>query len=259
MTGIDLFQGNADPMIDEQKDYYVELVGPDKKYKDNTAAGRALVEKDLFIEQLKRENASFKQAYETLESQQAGEKRLEDLVEKLVQKTPASNVEQQVQQERREENKVPSPEDIAKLVEQSITLSEKRKTAEQNANEVVRFLTEKYGANYPAKLRQLASQLNYSSESFNRLATESPTAFKKLIESVDSSAPSGFRAPPASNISGFVPSSQSDEPKTYEDAVATLKRQFPTEFRGNAPWTPNTRNKLYALAQKYGAGFYDKR
>jgi len=45
----------AEPLFDPNKNYYEDLVGQDKKFKDNETLAKAKVQSDIFIKHLERQ------------------------------------------------------------------------------------------------------------------------------------------------------------------------------------------------------------
>src|SRR4051794_16092193 len=116
----DLFNDSDDtPDIDQNKDYFSELVGDGKKYKDSQAAGRAIVEKDAFIERLKAEAHGLRQELNT-------RLKLEEVVDRIssASKSPTSEQPPREPDNGQSASQL-SPEDVQALVTKTLTDSEK--------------------------------------------------------------------------------------------------------------------------------------
>ena len=228
----DIFQSdsnNSGPVIDPEKDYFSEFVGEGKKYKDAKAAGRALIEKDLFIEQLKREAEEARQ-----------EARSRISVEEALTKISSNRAEpvnngQGHQPPSDGNGAVNQPGggnnvDIEKLVEEKLAAHERdiqqktqRQKEEENLNTVQQKLQEIYGPNYAAKVKEEAEKLGVSTQFLTETGRREPKALFKLL---DLDTQRGYRditdpAPASSrvNTAGMTNSGSSDRTMSYYERL----------------------------------------
>lgn len=242
----DLFNDSDDTDIDPNKDYFSDLVGDGKKYKDNAAAGRALVEKDAFIERLKAEAHGLRQELNT-------RLKLEEVIDRIssTSKSPTSE-----QPPREPDNGQPAsqltPEDVQKLVTQTLTDDAKKAKRDRNLAVVEEKLQEAFGPTFRRTVKAQAAKLGLGEEFLKNLAAEQPTAFLKLME-VEGREHSSVSAPPAPSVNsaalGFRPS-QGIKRKSYYDGI---KKQDPRRY-----WSPSVQNEMHNEALKQGQSFFDQ-
>jgi hypothetical protein len=250
----DLFDDNGTddtPVIDPNKDYFSELVGEGKKYKDPVAAGRALVEKDVFIERLKAENAGIRQELNT-------RLKLEEVVDRI-SSTKSPNNEQQPPREQDNgqpaSQKTLSPEDVQSIVTQTMTESQKAAQRKTNVEFVERQLEEAFGPTFRRTVKTQAAQLGLGEEFLKGLAADQPNAFLKLMgvekkPEVNSTAVQAPRPSVSSDAIGFRPQT-GIKGKSYYD---NIKKNDPRRY-----WTPAVQNEMHAEALKQGWDAFSSR
>lgn len=181
------------PFADQQPEVkFDDLVGEDKRYKDKDAAAKALVEKDKFIEQLKREAAEARDAAIKAGHEQEFLKRLEEVTRKSAEP-------QNPPVERREEPAVTvKPEDVEKIIEER----EAKKEAQANLDGVVSRLQELFGNDWRSRVQTKAKELGVSTQFLTDVATKSPKSFYATMGiSDDTPAVAGDAfAPPKGNV-----------------------------------------------------------
>lgn len=252
----DIFENTNDgPVIDPEKDYFTELVGEDKKYKDTKAAGRALVEKDVFIEQLKKEA---EEARTELRARLTVEEML-DQMRNSSTTSNASNAEVTNQQEAVQTNKEALlPEDIDKLVEQKLLAKEKeqrelefKQRSESNLNEVKAKLTEVYGTNYAAAIKQKAQELGVTTEFLSETAAREPKALFKLLDLAETKAPQNiFEAPVQSSVNTAA-ISRVDTGERTQGYYDKLKKSDPKRY-----WSAEVQSQRHKDALRLGERFF---
>jgi hypothetical protein len=243
----DLFNASDDtPDIDQNKDYFSELVGDGKKYKDSQAAGRAIVEKDAFIERLKAEAHGLRQELNT-------RLKLEEVIDRIssTSKSPISEQPPREPDNGQTASQL-SPEDVQKLVADTLTDSEKKAQARRNLAYVEEKLQEAFGPTFRRTVKAQAAKLEVGETFLQNLAAEQPAAFLKLME-VEGREQSSVTPPPAPSVNsaalGFKPS-QGIKRKSYYDGI---KKQDPRRY-----WSPSVQNEMHNEALKQGASFFDQ-
>ena len=252
----DIFENtnNDGPTIDPEKDYFSEYVGEGKKYKDTKAAGRALIEKDLFIEQLKKEA---EEARQELRSRLSVEEALTKLREQ-----PKANEEGQAHQAPQGGDGARNDAiDIDKLVEEKLAAREQElqnKTREQreqeNLNAVQERLREVYGPNFAAKVKEEAEKLGVSTQFLTETGRREPKALYKLL---DLDTQRGYRditnpAPAASrvNTSGMTNPGNTERTLSYYEK---LRKEDPKRY-----WSADVQAQKHKDALRLGASkFFD--
>jgi hypothetical protein len=227
---------NSPPPVDEDKNWFEELVGEGKKYKDSQALAKARVEADNFIEVLKRENADLRnQAKMGLTLEQFMEKMKQERQTQGNQSANGGN-----QDSNQNQGGTPNNEGARTLTEQDIervvTEREQRREAERNVNEVKRLMSEKWGNNYVSKLEAIVSDTGITREDLDALAQKSPKAFARFTgldtqaTTQPPAAPSSdsLFTPPRSNVNSDAtrPSGTGEHNQTWWDAVRKKDRAF---------------------------------
>jgi hypothetical protein len=242
----DLFNDSDDtPEVDPNKDHFSELVGEGKKYKDSQAAGRALVEKDAFIERLKTEAHGLRQELNT-------RLKLEEVIDRISSASKSPTSEQPPREPDKEQSASQlSPEDVQKLVADTLTDTEKKTQARRNLAFVEEKLQEAFGPTFRRTVKAQAAKLQVGESFLQNLAAEQPAAFLKLME-VEGREHSSVTPPPAPSVNsaalGFKPNSGIKR-KSYFDSI---KKQDPRRY-----WSVAVQNELHAEALKQGQTFFD--
>lgn len=234
----DLFSSEVDPASIT----FDQLVGEGKKYRDQDAAAKAIVEKDNFIEKLKSEAELARQELRSRTN-------LEELVAKLQRpQEPNREITPTPRQEPIQGNE-PTPVDlkaeVAKLLEE-----ERNKTSrENNLNTARQGLKERFGADYNQTLKNIAVELGVTEKFIIDMASTSPTGFFKLVDSVktpDSKVPV---TPPNSRDHNPAPSASGRKNKAYFDALRKADI--------NAYLSPKVQNEYHREAMAQGDRFYE--
>lgn len=200
-----LFDGTTPP-VDPEKDYFSELVGEDKKYKDPRAAGRALVEKDNFIEQLKVENAQMRDEI----TKRVG---MEALVDKITAARTTAPTDSENNQNRnvespptREQPAAPAAS-VETTVDQILTKRFAERTASENRVKVANVLQSQWGPGWAKVLSEKAEALGVGTNFVDDLAGRSPQAVFQLAGVTEAPVTRGATAPalrtnPGPNVGG---------------------------------------------------------
>lgn len=235
----DLFE-DQEFTIDPEKDYTSDLIGEGRKYIDQKSASRALLEKDAFIERLKRENAGVR-------SDLNARMRLEDALDKLAA-TPRTEEAPATREELPNADKPPtySPEDVAKMVKEEVDRNSQEASIQRNLKQVKDRLKDAWGEDYSSKLKQLANKLDVGENFLDDVAKKNPTAFFQLVGISGQPTPkvedNGPFAPPRSrNTAGFVPASNDKNWTYYEN----LRKTNPGQY-----WSPRVQNEIHNAAFK---------
>ena len=230
-------------------DVAAELIGEGKKYKDLSAAAKALLEKDRFIERLKAENAEARASLQ-------GEAKMDAFLEKLRAAqnsgTASTSAHQQGEPSTNQStinNQTPSKaltvEEVQKLME-----DRERTAAEQrNLESSIAKVRDAFGANYKAVMTAKADELGMSQDYLLNLAKTQPKAFAKLVEA--DVAPQGRGTAPSSSVNTAALGSKRTGEKNNE-YYRNLRKQI-----GDAKFfQPNVQNQLHKDAQRLGEAFF---
>lgn len=229
-----------EPVV-EDKDYFSELVGEGKKYKDPQAVAKAVVHKDVHIKRIETENAELREQLRTAQTT----KRMEEMLDQLasLQKEPApSNVDNQP----REPEKVNtlSEQDVERILDQKEQLRQRQ----SNANVVVDRMKKVFGGEYVNHIQSQAQKLGVSVDFLDGVAQQNPQAFFKLMD-----MPQGKEQPreaelPRSTV-GFAPQADRKNWYYYEN----MRKTDPKRYDSIA-----VQNEMMNEAIRQERSFYDK-
>lgn len=206
-------QQGATPAKTEESGLLNALVGEKQKYKNIEELAKAYTNADAFIEQLKEENRKLREAA-------AAAKTVDDVLERL-NKKESTPVDQQV-------NPVTlSRDDVAALVEQTLTGRETAKTRENNLLQADKLMKEKFGEKAAEVFKSKAATPDLQKVYMDLAATD-PSSFVALFSTV---------APPTGGVTtstvntATIPSGGNREsvPGTKEWA-AKVRREKPAEY-----------------------------
>jgi len=234
----------ADPQLDETKDYYSELVGEGKKFKDNAALARGKAESDLHINTLQNE-------LKQLRSELANRVSIEQFLSKLEDKTKETPVAppQVPATPDTSAGKPIDPNAIEQLLEAKLKEKELIRQAQANRDMVLEKLKEAYGADYQAKVATRAKDLGVTTEWFTEMVEKQPGAFLKIMnlpEKQPQVKPDLFQAPPRSHS---VPLSPTGGVKNYAYYRDLFKKDPGARMR--------MQDEMLAQAKAQGEAFYN--
>lgn len=220
------------------------LVGEGKKYKDNDAAAKALVEKDRFIEQLKWEKQEALK--HTAPPAPDRSQEILDQLRVLATRETAPPVTEQPHQplERTEVNSL-TEDDVLRILQKRDQTS----VATSNLNKVKAELQNKFGNATGQVLQSLQDEMGVEASFLDNLASQSPAAFLKLLEG--KKADTAFTPPPSSVSTNpdFKPSGSKHQPRSY---YVKLKHQNKAMYDSSA-----VQNQMYKDAMALGEAYLD--
>lgn len=169
-----------EPIVDEQKNYLEELVGPNRKFKtpEDMAKGKYLADATLELrnkqlDQLREENLKL---HEQIKSRAS----LEDLLDRTAEREKlASNNPPPVKEVI--EKPAIDLDKLDELIAKRLSNHESVKTQQQNLNAVKEKLTEHFGSDYKSKVKDSIESLGLTDEEATSLAKRSPKAFFNLL------------------------------------------------------------------------------
>lgn len=216
------------------------FVGEGKKYSDNDAVAKALVEKDAFIARLideaRRKEADLQAAVNT--------KAFEDRLKALEAAPLTERTEPSV---REVTPPATPPVDLEATVQKVMLDREAANTRTRNLMDVKDKLTQVYGEDYSTRVKARAQELNISLGRLNEMAAETPTAFYALIGLDNQRAPDNV-TPPATrqNTAGITPSTGAKNNAYYTN----LRKTNPSLY-----WTPKVQMEEYNELKRQGDAF----
>lgn len=216
------------------------FVGEGKKYIDQNAVAKALVEKDAFIARLqdeaRRKEADLTAALNT--------KAFEDRIKALeaVQLT-----ERAAPPEREVTPPASATPDIEVVVQKALEDREAANNRSRNLINVKDKLTQVYGDDFPNRVKARALELNISLVKLNEMAAETPSAFYALI-GLDTQRPVDNVTPPVNrqNTAAQAPTSGVKNNAYYTN----LRKTNPSLY-----WTPKVQMEEYNELRRQGDAF----
>lgn len=164
-----------DPILDDNKDYFEELVGDGKKFKTPQDLARGKFQSDLFIKSLQTELSE-------LRSELKSRTTLDEVVSQLKQKTSDPVVgDNQTSNDRNESNL--TPEKIQEMLEAKLAERETERFKATNRIEVQQALVTKYGSDEVARtaIAAKARELEVGTNFLGTMAETNPKAFLALM------------------------------------------------------------------------------
>lgn len=229
MTDIFTNETTVEPKLED-------FVGEGKKYADQHAVAKALVEKDNFIARLQEEARRKEEDLRNANNTKAFEDRLKAM--------EAAQLAERTEPPVREATPPPQPSIDEAAIQALMDKREAANTRNRNLMNVKDKLTSVYGEDFPTRVKARAAELNISLGQLNEMAAETPNAFYALIgldqqKTPDNSAPPQTRV----NTAGFTPQSGEKNNAYYSN----LRKTNP-----NLYWTPAVQMEEYNELKRQG-------
>lgn len=205
----DLFAGGDQPSfeIDPDKNYFEDLVGDGKKFKDPEALAKGKAAADLYVKFLESERDVMRSSMKEIQETKAASATLAEMIEKVrtAQQIPASSDLPKA----KDGEIIPqsmTAEQVAALVAAEVQKTKAIDQAANNANSVYEKLRERFGPNYQTALKDQAQSLGLSTEFVNDLARNHPQLFFRTL-GLEEQDKDPFQAPPRnqSRPNSFAP------------------------------------------------------
>lgn len=240
MTDLNLFSDQ--PEIDPNKNYYEELVGPDKKFKDNEALAKKAIYSDAHIAKVEKENQELSQAYLRVMEENKTKAKLEELINKFDQQRTST-----AQPEGNDDRQPFDSSQIESLFDKKWNEKETLRRQEQNFSLVKENLINRFGSNYQDAVRQQITDLGITEADFNQMARMHP---QLVIKTLGLNQPTNqFQAPIRSTNTGFKPTVKQERTWTW---YQEQKKANPKLFRD-----PNFLIQMDQDSQRLGESFFD--
>lgn len=160
------------PTLDDQKDYFADLVGEDKKFKTPQELAKGKAHSDMFIEVLKKKADDLQAELKTRMS-------LEQFMTQMAERKPAEPAQPVLTPDTHPANL--DAQSIEALVAEAIARREASKISETNKDRVSRVLQEQLGDQAQRAVNLKAQTLGMSTKDLQDLAVRSPQAFFGLM------------------------------------------------------------------------------
>jgi hypothetical protein len=162
----------------QQESFVKKLVeSKGEKWSDPEVIAKGKVEADAYIDQLKSQIEELRKLAEQ-------NRKVDDLIAKIEQKATQPTSVVQSKEGGTEETKTRSnisEDQIQSLVEKALTDRERNRTSQQNVGVVDEKLQELYGTEATSVVKAKAQELGVSLAKLQEIASESPSAFFRLI------------------------------------------------------------------------------
>jgi hypothetical protein len=249
MTLLDNEDDNL-PDIDENKDYFQELVGDGKKFKTPQDLAKGKYEADEYIKMIVKQKDTLANDYLRLKADYDARAKLEEVL-KTFQNANANDNLDNTPEEKNVNQPQFDPNKLEEMIESRLSAREKQRIADANLKTVKDELREKLGRNWSEKLRATLDDLDLSEGDMELLARRSPKAFLKTVGLVEQTKEPTFQAPPMSSVrnDNFKPKGSEKRTWSYYQA---LKEKNPRAWLD-----PKVQTQMYHDAQELGSAFAD--
>ena len=226
-----LLDDKSEPAFDETKNYFEDLVGEGRKFKDEKELAKSKVLGDLYIKDIVRQKDELANSYIELKAQYDAQAKLVDLVDRIGdQKRTNSDDTLNITNKNEPVNSI-DLDSLDKRFEQLLTKREKAQIENENLKKSQKMLREGLGDNYVNVIRSRIDDLEMSEEDVNSLAKRSPKMLARVfgIElEQKSNTPNMFQSPPVSQRRSdtFKPTVQKRTWSYYQEQKKTNPRIF---------------------------------
>lgn len=251
---MNLFEGGQDQLPPTDQDPLEVLTGPGAKFDRSKyeseadmykAIAKGKVEGDAFVDHLKKRLDERDQDFNVLREQYQAGPKIQEIINQITQGRNQNGDNHVVQDQQPEVdlNK------IQELVNAQIQASKQADRENNNAIEVERRLSEQYGQNYKAVLKQQVEQLGLTQDFVNDLARKHPQVLYRTL-GLDGKKPDGFQAPVSSSQrqDPFAPTTNKRTWSYYQK----MRKENPAQYRD-----PKTTTQMFKDAADLGAAFED--
>lgn len=242
--------------IDPEKDYSTELIGDGKKFADVKSAARSIVEKDLFIEQLKRENAEIREDLGRRKTVQDAISALQNTNSQPSSlnggNTPAgSSAAEPVALDEETLNRR-----IRETVSTTIQQTQAASIEQSNLETVKSALENAWGKNFSEKLTSIASELGVTQEYLTNMAKSAPKVFLKTVgaDTVQKTDAGSLFSPSGAGVNAAALARASSSNIPMEERYSYWKKMR-TE-NPNLYHSPAAATRRFEAYKKHGDAFY---
>jgi hypothetical protein len=237
----DIFNGETTnpPASTQTTGSVEELVGEGKKFATVEDLAKGKAEADIFIEQLKKEQAELRS---DLDQRLSAQDLLEEIRKEREAQLSASNSPAQ-------ENTTPSlgTDDIANLVKNTVKQLGVQETAEQNILAVDIKMKELFGDKAQEVMIQKAKENEVSVDFLKDAAAKSPKAFFNVLGLANQKPATPSMTQGTVDMSGTEP--RSNAGNSWQD-YEIMRRENPKLY-----WKPETQIRLLKSKQEQGESF----
>lgn len=225
-----LLDDKSEPAFDETKNYFEDLVGEGRKFRDEKELAKSKVLGDLYIKDIVRQKDELANSYIELKAQYDAQAKLVDLVDRIGDQKRTNNDDTLNVIKNVPDNSI-DLDSLDKRFEQLLSKREKVQIENENLKKSQKMLKEGLGDNYVNVIRSRIDDLDLSEEDVNTLAKRSPKTLARVLGielEQKSNTPNMFQSPPVSQRRSdtFKPAVQKRTWSYYQEQKKTNPRIF---------------------------------
>ncbi len=225
-----LLDDKSEPAFDETKNYFEDLVGEGRKFKDEKELAKSKVLGDLYIKDIVRQKDELANSYIELKAQYDAQAKLVDLVDRIGDQKRTNNDDTLNVIKNVPDNSI-DLDSLDKRFEQLLSKREKVQIENENLKRSQKMLKEGLGDNYVNVIRSRIDDLELSEEDINTLAKRSPKTLARALGielEQKSNTPNMFQSPSVSQRRSdtFKPAVQKRTWSYYQEQKKTNPRIF---------------------------------
>lgn len=238
-----------DVTVEQDKDYFNELVGEGKKFKDPQSLAKGKMQSDMFIQKLQGELRELRERQKETTSVQ----ELVEQVRKLTSRTNDSEPGNTNPDDERDQNNNELSEDkLRELISQHLEADKSASKRKQNLESVKKTLESTWGSGYAKILKDRADELGVTPDYLNSMAAEQPKVFLRTIGLDSEQKASGdLFNPPRSSVNTASLGSANNGSKKNFAFYEKMRKENPKEYS-----SARVQNEMFAQAKTLGDDFY---
>lgn len=246
---------DQDPQeVDPSKNYYEDLVGDGKSFKDNEALAKGKYMADMHIKMLEKRMDELRADYLKVQEDSQSRAKLEDLIKTLeTRQQPVSSANPS---ERGSDTPTFDINELDKLMsekmEKGLSAYETANRQKENTKVVIDRLKERYGNSYSSTVKEQIQSLGMSEDMFNQMAKDSPQALLRTL-GIDAQIRESYQAPPRSESSFQFKGLPKRDWTYYEE----MKKKDPKAYYNPKTLIQMEKDAL-ALGEAFDAGSFSK-
>ncbi len=238
------------PALDPSKDYFSELVGEGKKFKDEKALARGKYEADQTIEHFKKIQDEMRKDLLEAQAREKAGATLQEIYDRL-DKSQKTNSEHTSSTQNVNTNPTSlTPDEVKNLSRKEYLQLMAEQKEKENFDKVQVKLRERLGPNFQTTLNEQREALGLTTDEINAMAKRSPEVFFRTFGLNQQQQQDNFNAPPRNTqrSDSFAPRTEKRTWSWYQE----LKKKDPKAY-----WDPKTVTQRLRDAQDLGPAFDD--
>lgn len=239
----------TEPQIDESKDYFSELVGEGKKFKDEKALAKGKAYADAMIEFQNKQMDELRADYRKLREEHMAGTSLQELIDQLKSSQQPGSHDSTPNVNTEDKRPVFDTNELKSLVSETYREISTKEKQDKNFNEVRSKLIERYGDNHTAILKKHIDDLGMTVQEADQMARNNPKLFERTFGLDRQPQTDSFDSPPRGGARPTDPFAPNTPKRDYEYYKA-LRKKDPDLY-----WSPKTQMQMHEDAQRQGEAF----